>query len=31
MRAAGADADVAAVGGAIHTERLLQVVKGGER
>ena len=29
MRVAGASADVAAVGGAIHTERLLQVVKGG--
>ncbi len=29
MRAAGAGIDVAALGGAIHTERLLQVVKGG--
>ena len=29
MRAAGADRDVTAVGGAIHTERLLSVLKGG--
>jgi ATP phosphoribosyltransferase regulatory subunit len=29
MRAAGAKADVPAVGGAIHTERLLQAVSGG--
>lgn len=29
MRAAGAKVDVAAVGGAIHTERLLSVVNGG--
>lgn len=29
MRAAGASADVPAVGGAIHTERLLSVLKGG--
>ncbi len=31
MRAAGANCDVPAVGAAIHTERLLQAVKGGAR